>query len=183
MFRAVESSLTYADSIRNFKVVKDFLHNALCFVPLLGSTDVLISVLRIPLWESVRYIFIKTECFKHINSKLKTVSELVLKLFRQAHKMTFGNCELTNSDKSVHLAACFISEKCWSFIVTERKISVWTLTIKISLILERASHRTKCKYFIIFFRITEYKHTVHIVVPVTADFVKVALSHKRCFCK
>ena len=47
----------------------------------------------------------------HILCKLKTTSEFVFKLVGAKHKMSLGNSELTNSDKSVHLTRILISEK------------------------------------------------------------------------
>ena len=47
--RTVECSLTDTDLVIDAKVVKDVAHHCLSFVPLLFSTDILSSVIKIPL--------------------------------------------------------------------------------------------------------------------------------------
>ena len=49
--------------------------------------------------------------------------------------------------------------------------------------MERASHGTKCKYFLVLFLVTENEHTLFIMVPVSRNLIKVRLCHKRSFCK
>ena len=46
-------------------------------------------------------------------------------------------------------------------------------------ILEGAGHGTQCKHFLVHLFITQYKHTVLVMIPVTGNPVKVALCHKR----
>ena len=65
----------------------------------------------------------------------------------------------------------------------QRKISVRTRSVKIGLILERTCHRTKRKNLIVLIFIAHNKHAFFIMIPVSAYFIQIALSHKRRFCK
>ena len=96
--------------------------------------------------------------------------------------MTFGNGELTNSCQTMHLTGILITEQCRCFSIAERQITIAMLFCFVYIILERTCHRTKCKYLFVCFFITQNKHAVFVMIPVSGDLVKVALGHKRCFC-
>ena len=97
--------------------------------------------------------------------------------------MTLGNRKLPYTDKTVHFAGGFVPEKSRCFVISQGQIPVRTGSVKICLILERTGHGTERKHLVILFLVTEYKHPLFIMFPVTADFIKVALCHKGSFCK
>ena len=127
--RAVERSFADADLVRNLEVVEDALHEALCLVPLLFRTDILCTVIRVPLREAVGNVLIQTECLQHEDCKLQALSELIFQLLRCAHEVAFGNGELAHTDQAVHLAACFITEQCGGLVVAQRQVAVGTLAV------------------------------------------------------
>jgi hypothetical protein len=47
------------------------------------------------------------------------------------------------------------------------------------IILERAGHRTKGKYFFILLLVPQYKHAFFIVIPVPGYLIEIALCHQR----
>ena len=86
--------------------------------------------------------------------------------------MSLGDCELTYTDKTVHLAAVLVSEESGGLAESHRESSVRALTVEEYLILERTGHGAHCEAFLgVIVRVSYYEHTVEIVIPVTGNFV------------
>ena len=92
-------------------MVEDFFHGILCFIPLLFGSDILFSVIRIPLGEAVCNVFAKAENIHHVFSKLNASSKFLFQLLGRTDEMPFGNGELADSDEAVHLAGILISKQ------------------------------------------------------------------------
>ena len=97
--------------------------------------------------------------------------------------MTLGDRELTDADKSVHLAGSLVTEQSGCFVISKRQVAVGTLLVEIRLILERTGHRTESVHLAVAVGIAENEHAVLIVIPVSADFIEVALCHERSLCE
>ena len=80
----------------------------------------------------------------------------------------------------MHFTRVFITEQGRCFAKTNWQITVGMLCCLVYIILEWAGHWTKCKYFFIFFFITQNKHTVLVMIPVSGDLVQIALGHQWC---
>ena len=182
---SVECGFVNAYSVFNAKVVKDLLHCRLSSLPLLLCSFILVlGVCGIPLREAEGAVFKHTNSIKAVFCKLQTALEFFFKLLGSEDKMTLGNGELSYSDKTVHLSAVLVSEKCGGLAQSHRQISVGTLTVKEYLILERTGHRTESKALLfLVVGIAQNEHSVTVMIPVTRDLVKLSLCHIGCLCK
>ena len=184
--RSVECRLVYTDSVvfTSEKAVKKLAHYRLSLVPLLSCTLVFVGSCGVPLREAEGAVLPKTDRFKHVLCKLKAALELLGKLLGAKNKVSLGNCELTDSYKTMHLTGILISEKRGGFAKAHRKLSVGALFVKKYLILKGAGHRTEGEALLgVVVGVAHNEHTVKIVVPVARNLVKLALCHKGSFCK
>ena len=86
--------------------------------------------------------------------------------------MSFRDSELTHADQTVHFAGVFITEERGRFVESHWEVAIGTFPVQVDLVLERAGHRTQGETLALFIvRISEDKHAVEIVIPVTGDFI------------
>ena len=165
---SIECGFIYTDSIFYAEVVKDSFHCCLSCFPLLGCAFVLIlRVCGIPLREAEGAVLEKSDSAEEVFCEFKAVSEFVLELLGAEDIMSLGDGELTNSDKSVHLAAVLVSEQGRCFRQAHRQVTVAALSVQEHLILERAGHGSEGEAFLCFVcGVAEDEHSVEIVIPV-----------------
>ena len=98
--------------------------------------------------------------------------------------MSLGNGELTNANKSVHLARILVTEERGGLAKAHGEIAVGAFLVKEYLILEGAGHGAESQALLRFIvRIAENEHTVKVVIPVPRNAIEVALCHKGSFGK
>ena len=78
----------------------------------------------------------------------------------------------------MHLAAVLVAEERGRLVVAQRQVAIGTGAVEVRLILEGTGHGTQRVAFLAFLFLAQHEHTVLVVVPVTADFVEVALCHE-----
>ena len=180
--RSVECCFSDILCERNVQFFEHLTDIFFCLIPYFRITDVFFSVVRIPFGKMVSYIFFYTKNLQTVLSKCDTVFEFFNHLVWSYDQMSFGDCKLTNSCQAMHLTGVLITEQCGCFTVTEWQITIAVLFCFVYIVLEWTCHRTKCEYFFVCLFITENKHTIFIMIPVTGDLVKITLSHQRSFC-
>ena len=153
-----------------------------CLFPYFRLTDIFFSVVRVPFGKMIRYIFFDTQNLQTVLCKCNTVFEFFDHLVRSYNQMSFGNSKLTNSCQTMHLTGILITEQCGCLTVTQRQVTVTVLFCFVYIILERTCHRTKCKYLFVCLFITQNKHAVFVMIPVSGNLVQITLCHKRCLC-
>ena len=177
--RSVESSLSNVFHEWDFQFCQDVTDILLCLIPYIRISDIFLTVVRIPFGQMVGYILFYTQSSQALLSQCDTIFKFFHHLIRTNDQMSLGNRELTNTCQSVHLTGILISEQSRSLAVTKRQITVGFLACFVYIILERAGHRAKCKDFFILLLISQYKHSVFIVIPVAGNLIKVTLCHQR----
>lgn len=177
----VEGGLSDANRIVNAEMIKYSGHYILGLIPLLWGADIFITIVRIPLRESVENVFGETDCFKHVIGKLDAAAEFLLKLLGSADQVTLRNGKLTQADKTVHFSRFFVAEQGRCFSETHRQVSVGAYAIEENLILEGAGHGTQGKNVgAIVGGVSYYKHAVSIVIPMPGKLVEIAFCHEGC---
>ena len=152
---------------------------ALGFLPDLRLTNILLTIVGIPLRKPEGYIIQNTQSFQAMLCQSKASLELVYHLVRSDNQMSLGNRKLTNTGKSMHLTGILVAEQSRGLAVTAGKIAIGLLACLVNIVLERAGHGPKCKYLLIFLFVTKYKHTVLIMIPVSGNLIQVTLCHQR----
>ena len=127
----------------------------------------------------VGYILLNSKYLQTVLCKCDTVFEFFYHLVWSYDQMSLRDCKLTNSCQAVHLTGILVTEQCGCLAVTQRQITVAVLFCFVYIVLERACHRTKCKYFFVCLFITENEHSVFVMIPVSGDLVEIALCHQR----
>ena len=96
--------------------------------------------------------------------------------------MPFVDGELPDADKAVHLTAAFIAEKRAGFAQAHGQVAIAASAVQVRLELEGAGHGPEGEYLgLLVVRVAHDEHAVAVMIPVTADFVQIPLSHQRRF--
>ena len=181
--RPVEGRFAVRFIIRHLKVVENFAHHVLRAFPILFVADVLILVVFVPFAEAIAHVVRKTEGIDHEFREVETAFELLFHLIGTAGKVAFRNRELPEADEPVHLAAALVSKERARFVIPQRQVAIGTRAVEVRHKLERAGHGTQREHLRVFVldirRIAHDEHAVAIVIPVTGDFIQLALCHKR----
>ena len=109
--RAVERGLALLFCELKPDLVENVSHKAFVAFPLLSSSEVILSVIWIPLGQTICYVALETESCEAVLSELYAALEFLGKLILSYYQMAFRDRELTNSRKSVHLTCLLISEQ------------------------------------------------------------------------
>ena len=164
---------------RNLKLLQYLSDVSLRLLPDCLLADILILIGRVPLGKPVGHVLLHAQRFQAVPRKGNTVFKFLYHLIRPHNQMTFGYGELTDTGKSVHLAGILITEQRRSLSIAQGQIPVGFLACFINIVLERTRHGTQGKYFLVLFLVSQHKHTIRIMVPVSGNFIQIALCHKR----
>lgn len=119
----------------------------------------------------ISHIILKSQCGQTFLGKSQTAFEFFHHLIRTDDQVAFRNGELADTCQAVHFPGILISEQCRGFAVAKRQVAVGALSGFIYIILEGAGHGTQSKHFFVRLLISQNKHAVLVVVPVTGYLV------------
>ena len=85
--------------------------------------------------------------------------------------MALGDGKLADAGQAVHLSGILVAEQGGSFAVAQGEFPVGVLVIFINIILEGTGHRPERKNLFVGFFITEDKHSVFIVIPMSGNLI------------
>ena len=110
---------------------------------------------------------------------MQAVSDLFLHLIRPDHIMPLRDRKLAHPRQPVHLTGILISVNGGCLGHSVGQVTIGFLRIFIAIILERAGHRTKRKDLFIRLLISQYKHALFIMIPMSRYLIQIALCHHR----